>query len=117
MKSEIDGIDPLAKPSGTGCTECLATGGWWFHLRRCAKCGHIGCCDSSPNQHASRHFAETGHPVIVSFEPGELWFYDYRTAQVFRGPSLALPKWHPEDQPVPGPAGRVPLDWQSLLRG
>ena len=51
MKSERDGINPSAKPSGTGCVECLATGGWWLHLRRCAECGHIGCCDNSPSQH------------------------------------------------------------------
>jgi Zn-finger in ubiquitin-hydrolases and other protein len=60
MKSERDGINPAAKPSGTGCAECLALGGWWFHLRRCAECGHIGCCDSSPSQHASKHHAATG---------------------------------------------------------
>jgi len=59
MKSERDGINPTAKPSGTGCVECLALGGWWFHLRRCAECGHIGCCDSSPSQHASKHSAAT----------------------------------------------------------
>jgi hypothetical protein len=115
MKSQRDGIDPKAMPSGTGCAECLAAGGWWFHLRRCALCGHIGCCDSSPNQHATKHYKETGHPVIASFEPGERWFYDYRTEKVFAGPSLAPPQWHPEDQPVPGPAGRVPADWESLL--
>lgn len=51
MKPEKEGINPLAEPSGIGCLECLAEGGWWFHLRRCAECGHIGCCDSSPNQH------------------------------------------------------------------
>jgi hypothetical protein len=79
MKSERDGINPAVEPSGTGCVECLALGGWWFHLRRCAECGHIGCCDSSPNQHASKHKAATGHPIITSFEPGERWFYDYRT--------------------------------------
>jgi len=56
------GINSLAKPSGTGCVECLATDGWWLHLRRCAECGHIGCCDTSPNQHASKHNAVTGHP-------------------------------------------------------
>ena len=71
MKPEKEGINPLAEPSGIGCLECLAEGGWWFHLRRCAECGHIGCCDSSPNQHASKHNAATGHPVITSFEPGE----------------------------------------------
>ena len=115
MKSERDGINPLAEPSGTGCVECLATGSWWFHLRRCAECGHIGCCDSSPNQHASKHHAETGHPVIASFEPGERWFYDYRTEEFFKGPTLSAPQSHPADQPVPGPAGRVPADWESLL--
>jgi hypothetical protein len=56
MKSESDGINPAAKPSGMGCVECSAAGGWWFHLRRCAECGHIGCCDSSPSQHASKHY-------------------------------------------------------------
>ena len=55
MKAQREGINALAKPSGTGCVECLATGTWWFHLRRCTQCGHIGCCDSSPNQHASKH--------------------------------------------------------------
>ena len=94
MKSTRDGINPAAKPSGPGCAECSALGGWWFHLRRCAECGHIGCCDSSPSQHASKHYAATGHPIITSFEPGEHWFYDYRTAEFFCrpetcGPSLA----------------------------
>ncbi|MGC1350718.1 MAG: UBP-type zinc finger domain-containing protein, partial [Xanthobacteraceae bacterium] len=70
MKSDRDGINPAAKPSGTGCVECSAPGGWWLHLRRCAECGHIGCCDSSPSQHASKHYAATGHPIITSFEPG-----------------------------------------------
>jgi hypothetical protein len=53
--------------------ECLATGGEWLHLRLCLTCGHVGCCDDSPNHHATRHFEETGHPVIKSFEPGEDW--------------------------------------------
>ena len=103
MKPQRDGIDPAAAPSGTGCEECLATGAWWFHLRRCAQCGHIGCCDSSPNQHATKHHHATNHPVIASFEPGERWFYDYRTGDFFAGPHLAAPQWHPDDQPVPGP--------------
>ena len=115
MKSERDGINPAAKPSGTGCVECLALGGWWLHLRRCAECGHIGCCDSSPNQHASKHNAATGHPIITSFEPGERWFYDYRTEEFFAGPTLHAPHSHPLDQPVPGPAGAVPSNWQTLL--
>jgi len=78
MKRNQHGINSASKPSGNGCVECLASPeGWWFHLRRCAECGHIGCCDSSPSQHASKHAAATGHPIIASFEPGEDWFYDY----------------------------------------
>lgn len=115
MKSASDGINPAARPSGTGCVECSAPGGWWLHLRRCAECGHIGCCDSSPSQHASKHYAATGHPIIASFEPGEHWFYDYRTEKFFEGPKLHAPHSHPLDQPVPGPAGAVPANWQTLL--
>jgi hypothetical protein len=110
-------IDPQVPPSGPGCVECLAAGGWWFHLRRCAKCGHVGCCDQSPSQHASRHAASDRHPVIQSYEPGERWFWDYDTMEYEEdGPELAPPHHHPLDQPVPGPAGRVPRDWQFQLR-
>jgi hypothetical protein len=115
MKPERDGINPAAEPSGTGCAECAASGGWWFHLRRCAQCGHIGCCDSSPSQHASKHYAATDHPIITSFEPGEHWFYDYRTEESFAGPKLPAPVCHPVDQPAPGPDGAVPSNWQTLL--
>jgi hypothetical protein len=111
----VQAIDPSAEPSGTGCVECDAAGGWWLHLRRCAGCGHIGCCDNSPEQHASKHARESGHPVIASFEPGEDWFYDYRSDDFVTGPPLAPPEHHPIDQPVPGPAGRVPADWQERL--
>jgi len=108
-------IDPTVPPSGTGCVECLASGGWWFHLRRCATCGHIGCCDSSPSQHASHHAADVGHRVVASFEPGEDWFWDYVQEDVVDGPALTPPNAHPIDQPVPGPDGRVPRDWESRL--
>ena len=110
-------IDPTAPPSGTGCAECLAGAapGWWFHLRRCATCGHVGCCDSSPAQHARAHVADSGHPVVQSFEPYEDWFYDFRTDEFLDGPPLAPPDSHPESQPVPGPAGAVPRDWQRQL--
>jgi hypothetical protein len=67
------------------------------------------------HQHASKHNAATGHPVITSFEPGEPWFYDYRTKEVFAGPKLHAPNSHPLDQPVPGPAGAMPANWQALL--
>jgi hypothetical protein len=109
-------IDAHVKPSGSGCVECLADGGWWLHLRRCAECGHIGCCDNSPKKHATAHFHSTGHATIASFEPGELWFYDYARKDFIDGPRLAEPRWHPADQPVPGPAGKVPADWESELQ-
>ncbi|HWC33926.1 MAG TPA: UBP-type zinc finger domain-containing protein [Mycobacteriales bacterium] len=109
------GVDPSVPPSGTGCVECLATDGWWFHLRRCAQCGHIGCCDSSPSQHATAHAQTSHHPVIRSFEPGEDWFWDYTTEKLTFGPSLAGPAHHPLDQTTPGPADRVPDNWESLL--
>ncbi len=108
-------IDPTVPPSGNGCVECEQAGGWWLHLRRCVACGHIGCCDTSPSQHATHHARATSHQVIASFEPGEDWFYDYRTESFLDGPRLAAPEHHPVDQPVPGPRGRVPADWQSHL--
>ncbi|MEU7816099.1 UBP-type zinc finger domain-containing protein [Pseudonocardia sp. NPDC049154] len=108
-------IDPSVPPSGTGCAECEAAGGWWVHLRRCATCGHVGCCDTSPEQHATAHFRSTGHAVVQSFEPGEDWFWDYDREVALSGPSLAPPSARPEAQPVPGPAGRVPADWRSKI--
>jgi len=65
------------QPSGKGCVECLQTGSGWVHLRLCLECGHVGCCDDSPNRHATRHHAATKHPVIRSFEPDEAWGYCY----------------------------------------
>ena len=116
MKQDVTDINVDAKPSGAGCVECLAEHGWWLHLRRCAQCGHVGCCDNSPKRHATGHFHATGHPIIASFEPGETWFYDYRSEEfIHEGPRLAAPRWHPKDQPVPGPADRVPDDWTARL--
>lgn len=60
-----------------GCEECLKTGDVWVHLRLCLTCGHVGCCDSSKNKHATKHFQSTGHPVIRSFERGENWMWCY----------------------------------------
>lgn len=115
MHDTESGIDLDAEPSGEGCVECLKAGGWWLHLRRCAQCGHIGCCDSSPSQHATRHFRETGHPVIANFEPDDAWFYDFRSRRAFDGPALKPPLFHPLDQPTPGPHGKVPRNWEDLL--
>ena len=82
-------------PSSDGCIDCLAIGARWVHLRRCAQCGHIGCCDSSPNKHATAHFHTTSHPIIQSFEPGEEWFWCYIDDVAFElpadGPSPAHP--------------------------
>ena len=75
--SHLDLIDEAASPSGDGCVECLAVGSTWVHLRRCATCGHIGCCDSSPMRHATAHAADGTHPLVQSFEPGEDWIWCY----------------------------------------
>lgn len=64
-------------PSANGCEDCLKIGGSWVHLRLCENCGHVGCCDSSPNRHATKHFQTTAHPMIRSFEPSETWGYCY----------------------------------------
>jgi uncharacterized UBP type Zn finger protein len=60
------------------CEDCVKLGQSWVHLRLCLSCGYVGCCDSSPNQHASGHFAKTGHPLVRSIEPGETWIWCYR---------------------------------------
>lgn len=65
------------KPSGSGCEECLEMGDTWVHLRLCLECGHVGCCDSSKNKHATKHFHKTHHPIIQSFQPGESWRWCY----------------------------------------
>ena len=64
-------------PSADGCEDCLRTGALWVHLRLCLTCGHVGCCDSSPNRHARKHFHASGHPIVQSFEPGEYWRWCY----------------------------------------
>lgn len=110
-------IDPDVPPSGPGCVECDAMGSWWIHLRRCAACGHVGCCDDSLHKHATAHWRATGHPIMQSFEPGEDWFWDYRTQRAGNGPELAPPHSHPASQSVPGPAERVPADWERELQG
>jgi uncharacterized UBP type Zn finger protein len=60
-----------------GCEECLRSGDTWVHLRLCEECGHVGCCDSSLNKHATKHYHATKHPVIASLEPGEDWKFCY----------------------------------------
>jgi uncharacterized UBP type Zn finger protein len=66
-------IRPVTPRTPNGCEECLRTGSWWVHLRVCLTCGHVGCCDSSPNRHARRHSHASGHAIVQSLEPGEDW--------------------------------------------
>src|SRR5581483_9202121 len=70
------GLEP-PPPRTPGCEECLRLGTTWVHLRLCLTCGHVGCCDSSPGRHVTRHFHHTDHPVVASFEPGERWAWCY----------------------------------------
>lgn len=65
-------IQPVT-PMAEGCVDCLKSGDSWVNLRLCLTCGYVGCCDSSPNKHASRHSKEAKHPIIQSFQPGETW--------------------------------------------
>lgn len=74
--SHLDQIREVG-PATEGCEECLALGDTWVHLRQCVTCGHVGCCDASRNQHATTHFAATGHPLITSMERGEHWLWCY----------------------------------------
>ena len=82
-------IANVVPSSADGCAECLAIGSDWVHLRLCLVCGHVACCDDSPNRHATRHFHASGHPVLRSFEPGETWGWCYIDQQFF--------------DPMPGP--------------
>lgn len=74
--THLDSIRDVS-PNAAGCEECLKLGDRWVHLRLCMTCGHVGCCDSSKNKHATRHFDATRHPIARSIEPGEEWFWCY----------------------------------------
>lgn len=69
----LDGLLAVSTQAPEGCEECLRDGTQWVHLRQCLNCGHVGCCDSSPQRHATKHFEATGHPVMASAQPGEEW--------------------------------------------
>jgi len=79
MAKQCTHLDQIreVKPSAQGCEECLKTGDSWVQLRKCLICGHVGCCDSSKNKHATAHFHATQHPIMQSFEPGESWRWCY----------------------------------------
>lgn len=75
--THLDEIRDVQPSTSEGCEDCLRIGSPWVHLRECLSCGHVGCCDSSPNRHATAHFRTTTHPIVTSFEPGEHWRYCY----------------------------------------
>jgi uncharacterized UBP type Zn finger protein len=83
-----------------GCNECLAAGDPWLHLRICLECGNVGCCDSSPNRHASAHAQNSGHPLIRSLQPGEEWSWCY-----LDGEPLMIPQVHGQTRIPPSPLG------------
>lgn len=74
--THLDQIKDVS-PSADGCEDCLRVGSWWVHLRMCLSCGHMGCCDASPNRHATKHVRATGHPIARSMEPDEDWAWCY----------------------------------------
>ena len=84
-------LHPVPPRTPEGCEECLKTGSSWVHLRLCLSCGHVGCCDSSPGRHATRHFHQTEHPVIASYEPGERWGWCYVDQAAVDVPPEAIP--------------------------
>jgi uncharacterized UBP type Zn finger protein len=80
----------ITNPDKHFCEDCVKTGDPWVHLRMCLTCGHVGCCDSSPNRHATKHFHATAHPLIRSAEPGERWTWCY-VDEVVPGELAAIP--------------------------
>lgn len=74
--SHLDQIT-ITKTDKHVCEDCIKTGDTWVHLRLCLECGHVGCCDSSKNKHATRHFHQSTHPLVTSIEPGEHWVWCY----------------------------------------
>lgn len=80
----IRAIESVKGPKRYECDECVKMGGTWVHLRTCQACGGTRCCDNSPNRHASKHAAASGHGVIASAEPGERWLYCYPDAAFAR---------------------------------
>lgn len=87
--SHLDQIKIRRLPeSAEGCEDCLRTGDLWLHLRICLSCGHVGCCDDSPNRHATAHAAASEHPIIRSLEPGEVWSWCYPDELIMRLPDV-----------------------------
>ena len=89
LRRECTHLDQIGdvEPSAEGCEECLQMGDTWVHLRECLICGHVGCCDSSRNKHASKHFNATQHPLVQSFQPDEDWIWCYVDEVVMQPPA------------------------------
>lgn len=83
-------------PSAIGCEECLRSDDWWVHLRLCRSCGHVGCCDDSPNRHAAKHFQTTRHAIIEGYDPPEGWGWCY-VDEIF----VELPNQTPQRGDIP----------------
>jgi uncharacterized UBP type Zn finger protein len=99
--THLDQIEVTELPASVdGCEDCLRTGEPWLHLRICLECGKVGCCDDSPNRHASAHAHSASHPIIRSIEPGEDWSYCYVDEVMMR-----IPEVHGEPQIPPSPLG------------
>ncbi len=88
---QIDALTPTPSRTPRGCEECLNAGGRWVHLRLCLTCGHVGCCDSSPGRHATKHAHHAHHPVVASFEPGEGWAWCYVDEEELPVPATVEP--------------------------
>lgn len=84
--SHLDQMRRVAPSSTEGCAECLALGDSWLHLRICLICGYVGCCDMAKNQHMQRHYQQTGHMLIQSFEEGEDWIWCYEDSALLIPP-------------------------------
>jgi uncharacterized UBP type Zn finger protein len=99
--THLDQIEVTELPASVdGCEDCLRTGEPWLHLRICLECGKVGCCDDSPNRHASAHAHSSSHPIIRSIEPGEDWSYCYVDEVMMR-----IPDVHGEPRIPPSPLG------------
>ena len=99
--SHLDQVEVRELPAEVaGCEDCLRIDGKWLHLRICLTCGHVGCCDNSPNRHATAHYHATSHPLIRSLEPGEEWSWCY-VDEV----ALLIPEVTGETRIPPSPLG------------
>ena len=104
--SHLDTIRTV-KPSARGCEECLKLGSPWVHLRLCRTCGHVGCCDSSPHKHATKHFHTTGHPIIEGDDPPETWGWCYGDEAAVKLPNRTLQRG-----PIPKFVQQLAVIWR-----